>query len=83
MPFLPQIEVTVPQWDRLKAVLPGDTAAEKVVEYEAIVRRALTEYVLDSERNDLIRQHQQALEQALAESRSNADNLAPLDAPQP
>lgn len=82
MPDLPKITITTNQWNRLKDALSGDTVAEKTVEYEAIVREALTRHVLEKERETLYAQHQAALEQALRDSENNPDNLMPpVEAP--
>lgn len=77
MPLLPQIEVTTPQWNRLKSVLEGDTVEEKTATYEQICLTALAEYTRTRRRQMIFEEHQAALEAALALEDENPDNLLP------
>lgn len=77
MPFLPQIEVTTSQWNRLKDSLEGSTNAEKIQTYEKIVLEALSDYARTRRRQRLLEEHQAALEAALASDEANPDNLLP------
>lgn len=64
MPDLPTLTVTAAQLERLIAVFPGETNAEKADAYREWLRVELRRYVLKAEMNVL--QAEQAAERAAA-----------------
>ena len=75
MPDLPAITVTDAQYNRLKAVIPGATAAEKAAAYKQMVRDMLRRLVIDADIRAAQAEAEQQVRDAAAAAAANADNL--------
>jgi phage gp16-like protein len=71
---LPAITVTDQQYTRLAKIIPGTTAAEKVTNYEAMVRSMLKRMILDEETRTRAEAAATAEAAAAAASATHADN---------
>lgn len=72
---LPAITVSDAQFARLAAVMPGATAAEKVANYERLVRQMLTRLVVEADIRAAQAAADATVEAARGAAMGNPDNL--------
>lgn len=72
---LPAITVSDAQYARVAAAIPGTTAAQKLANYEQLVRRTLTRMVVEADIRAAEAAAAAAVEAAREAAMSNPDNL--------
>lgn len=74
MPDLPAISLSTAQFNRVKAVIPGGTNAEKAAAYQTMVKDMLRRLVLDADMRAAQEAAQATVDAAAAASAANPDN---------